>query len=100
MDTDKISGIFFSPISLKELETLIENCVRRAIGNPVDDSGDIIDIDEAAAFLGLQRPTLYTKVSKRQIPFMKQGKRLYFSKTDLTEWIKSTARKVKNIRHD
>lgn len=93
--SDKLSDILFSPISLKDLEILIENCVRRAIGNPTVEGDDIINIDEAAKFLGLERPTLYTKVSKRQIPFMKQSKRLYFSKKDLTEWIKSTARKVK-----
>lgn len=50
---------------------------------------DLLTINGAAEFLSLSVPTLYTKVSRREIPVSKRGKRLYFSKDDLSVWIKS-----------
>ena len=40
-------------------------------------------IKQAGEFLHLTVQTLYNKVSKNEIPFMKRGKRLYFSKEQL-----------------
>lgn len=48
-----------------------------------------ITIEEASEFLHLSKATLYTKVSKGEIPVMKRSKRLYFSTTDLEKYIKS-----------
>jgi excisionase family DNA binding protein len=50
---------------------------------------DLLTIKDAAKFLNLSLPTLYGKVSRREIPFMKRGKRLYFSRMELTDYIKS-----------
>lgn len=50
---------------------------------------DLLVIKDAAKFLNLSVPTLYGKVSRREIPFMKQGNRLYFSRVELTSYIKS-----------
>lgn len=47
-----------------------------------------LTIQEAAQFLNLTVPTIYSKVNKRELPFMKRGKRLYFSSTELMEYIK------------
>lgn len=60
----------------------------------------LINIDEASEFLNLSVSRIYTKVSKREIPFMKKSKRLYFSKSELLEYIKegrkSTQLELKN----
>lgn len=52
---------------------------------------DIININGASMITGLSVPTIYSKVSKREIPFSKPkgSKRLYFSKSELTEFIKT-----------
>ena len=50
---------------------------------------DLLNIQEAASFLNLSKATLYSKVHKRELPFMKQGNRLYFSRMELTDYIKS-----------
>jgi excisionase family DNA binding protein len=55
---------------------------------------EILNIDETADFLNLQRQTIYTLVSQRKIPFMKQGKRLHFSRSDLTAWLKTSNKKT------
>lgn len=49
----------------------------------------LFTIQQAAAFLGLTVATMYTKVSKAELPVMKRGKRLYFSQTELTEYLKT-----------
>jgi len=49
----------------------------------------LLTIKEAGEFLHLSIPTLYSYVSRSAIPVSKQGKRLYFSKKDLTEWVKT-----------
>jgi excisionase family DNA binding protein len=55
----------------------------------------LLNIQQAAAFLNLTVPTIYTKVSKSELPVMKRGKRLYFSQTELLEYLK-TGRKKSN----
>ena len=47
-----------------------------------------LNITQAAKFLDLAVPTLYSKVSRKEIPVNKRGKRLYFYKSELEEWIK------------
>jgi predicted DNA-binding transcriptional regulator AlpA len=47
------------------------------------------DIALAEEITGLARQTIYQLVSKRKIPFMKKSKKLYFSRTELLNWIKS-----------
>ena len=49
----------------------------------------LLTIEQAAEFLKLSIPTIYSLVSKRKVPANKKGKRLYFSKDELTGWIKS-----------
>lgn len=50
-------------------------------GNP------ILTVDEAANFLKLAKQTVYQLVSARDIPFSKKGKRLYFHRHELEQWI-------------
>ncbi len=62
---------------------------------PVFDPGsDILNITEAATLLNLTVPSVYGLVHKRVIPFSKRGKRLYFSKSELLDWIKQGRRKT------
>ncbi|NLN95174.1 MAG: helix-turn-helix domain-containing protein [Bacteroidales bacterium] len=61
---------------------------------PPEPTERFLTIQEAAEFLNLTVPTLYSKVHKRQIPVMKQGKRLYFSSTELMEYLKAGRKKT------
>ncbi len=60
---------------------------------PTEQPEQLLSIQQAAEFLSLSVPTLYSKVSKREIPVMKRGKRLYFSRTELLEYIKEGRKK-------
>lgn len=50
---------------------------------------EILNVDEAIAFLRLSRSCLYKKTSQKQIPYYKPPgcKRIYFRKVDLENWI-------------
>ncbi len=57
---------------------------------------DLIGVQEAAELLGLSPATVYTKVSHREIPFSKQGKKLYFSRNELIAYARSGRRLTKS----
>lgn len=50
---------------------------------------ELLTIQQASKFLNLSVPTLYSKVSRKEIPVNKKGKRLYFSKSELVKWVRS-----------
>ncbi len=60
---------------------------------PTKQPEKFLNIHEAAEFLSLSVPTVYSKVSKRELPVMKRSKRLYFSSTELMEYIKEGRKK-------
>ncbi|OJW17981.1 MAG: hypothetical protein BGO48_15475 [Mucilaginibacter sp. 44-25] len=60
----------------------------------VTEKDDLLNVEEAAAFLKISAASLYTKVSRKEIPFSKPGKRLYFSRSDLQEWVNSSKHKT------
>jgi len=63
------------------------------------DKTDLLNLSEAAVFLKISEASLYTKVSRKEIPFSKPGKRLYFSRSDLQEWVNRSKHKTgKEIR--
>jgi excisionase family DNA binding protein len=55
---------------------------------------ELLTISQAAKFLNLSVPTIYSKVCRKELPVNKQGKRLYFYRSELTEWVKSGRRKT------
>lgn len=75
---------------ISELKRLL---LEKSNNQPTKQLEQFLTIQEAAQFLNLSVPTIYSKVSKRDIPVMKRGKRLYFSNTDLMEYIKKGRKK-------
>ena len=78
--------------SKEELENIINSSVRKAINeqkitsdHPTQDK--ILSIQEATIFLNLAKQTLYGFTSRNEIPFIKRGKKLYFQKSDLENWL-------------
>jgi len=53
-----------------------------------------LTVQEAAQFLNLTVPTIYSKVSKGELPVMKRSKRLYFSSIELIEYLKIGRKKT------
>jgi excisionase family DNA binding protein len=80
---------------LTAIENLLLN-IQQQKQKPMNgnDSDEILTIQQASAFINLALPTIYALVSKREIPHSKRGKKLYFSKKELTIWIQSGKRKT------
>ena len=94
-----MNDILLTPIRLDELETLIQNSVRKVLNeNPSSSSQDpsdqLLTIQETAELLHLSVPTVYGLVHRKIVPVCKKGKRLYFPKKELIEWIKSGRKKT------
>lgn len=64
-----------------------------AIGKNPNQSEQLLSIQEAAEFLSLSVPTVYSKVSKGELPVMKRSKRLYFSQSELLSYLKEGRKK-------
>jgi excisionase family DNA binding protein len=82
-DLPNIIGKLF--VKLDKIEKLLK---ARKI-NDSDNNEELLTIEGAAELLKLSVATIYTKVCKNEIPVNKQGKRLYFYRAELLDWIKS-----------
>lgn len=56
---------------------------------------DITNVKGAAKILDSTSGTIYNLVHERRIPYHKQGKKLYFFKSELLEWIKNGKHKTR-----
>lgn len=63
--------------------------------DPANEQDEFLTIPQAAKLLHLSVPTMYGKTHRNQIPFMKRGKRVLFSKKQLIEYIEQ-GRKLTN----
>ena len=74
-----------------ELEEMIFTSLRKAfgefqLGKPKDPKG-FLNLTEVSKFLNLAPHTIYGMTCKREIPFIKKGKKLYFTESDLITWL-------------
>ncbi|MBN1988734.1 MAG: helix-turn-helix domain-containing protein [Bacteroidales bacterium] len=92
--------VFFN-VPLVKLEPIFKGWVKDVLAEnqpqqvePTTLPDQLLTIQQAADFLHLSVPTLYSKTSKRELPCMKQGKRLYFSQKELVEYLKQGRKKT------
>lgn len=62
--------------------------------SPNAETDQLLTVKEASVLLHLSVPTLYGLCQNKLVPFCKKSKRLYFSKLDLTAWVKEGRRKT------
>jgi len=80
---------------LSNIETLLIDLKQQLqMVNTTDQPEKLLTIHEAAEFLSLTVPTMYSKVSKGELPVMKRANRLYFSRTELLEYLKQGRKKT------
>lgn len=85
----------------QELHNIIKDAIAVAVQQfpqpqLVSSAPDYLTIEEAAALLNLAKPTIYSMVSKRAIPFIKKTKKLYFSKSGLNTWLAEGRKRTKD----
>ncbi|MCK9291653.1 MAG: helix-turn-helix domain-containing protein [Bacteroidales bacterium] len=89
--------VFFN-VPLSKLEPIFKRWIKEVYHEtkttePKEQPEQLLTIQEAADFLNLSVATMYGKVHKRELPFMKRSKRLYFSRTELMEYLKAGRQK-------
>lgn len=92
---------------METIQPRLDEAVSKAINHasgPVDDD-DMINIQEVMEITGYALPTIYKYTSLNLIPGVwRRGKRLWFSKAALLEWMKNdtgrTVGRPKKIKDD
>jgi excisionase family DNA binding protein len=86
---------------LDSIKELVEKLISNQVASRKKNEMEIMTIDEASAFLFIAKQTIYGFVCKRQIPHFKRGKRLYFKRDDLLNWVlEAKVKTVKEIEND
>lgn len=93
--------VMLAPLTIAEFREIIREEIRNVLGEtPVRSiasaSEDFMNIKQASSFTQIAVATIYDYTHKKKIPFSKVGKKLIFSKKELTEWIKNHRKQTKN----
>lgn len=92
-----MQNLILVPYTKNEFKELIKDSVSEILTENATNKKDqnfYLNIKEACDFLNLARPTIYSLTSKRKIPFIKKGKKLYFKKSDLEIWLNDGKKKT------
>jgi predicted DNA-binding transcriptional regulator AlpA len=88
-------------ITVGDFERIVENAVSDKVEEAVqlafeerakldeDQTEDIIGVKIAAKLTGLSIPTVYSKVSRFEMPTMSRGRPLLFSRKELISWLEN-----------
>jgi excisionase family DNA binding protein len=62
---------------------------------PTRKDNELMNVQQVADYLTLAVQTIYGLVHNMEIPYFKRGKRLYFRRTEIDDWISQAKRKTK-----
>ena len=91
--------LIMSTFSKSELQDMFREVMSDSISslakdmispNKVQNDDKIINTSEAAEFLGISRMTLFRRMKLGQVPYKRLGRRVMFSKLQLTDWIRES----------
>jgi len=95
-----MENIVFTQLSVQEVRNMLRDEVRQALRefgqNPIKEhsENDLLNIQEVAQKLNLAVPSIYGLVHRRQIPYIKRGKKLIFENSQVEEWLKNGRQKT------
>jgi excisionase family DNA binding protein len=70
---------------LNSIEALLKSMSRVDNGNVA--VTEILNVDEAANYLSVTKSHIYKQTSQNEIPHYKRGKKIYFKRSELDEWL-------------
>lgn len=95
-----MENVIFTQLSIPELRQLFRQeletyfATQKQGNTNQPEPEQLLTVQQAAELLNLSVPTLYGYTQRAEIPVCKRGKRLYFSKQSLFEWIKDGRKKT------
>jgi excisionase family DNA binding protein len=72
---------------LDRIEHLIQQRANEVPSADKETEDQLMNVTALAEYLSLSRTTIYSMTHRREIPFYKKGKRLYFRQSDIDTWI-------------
>lgn len=87
-----MKDLILTQVPLAELRQMLRQEIRNALAESAlqEDTGKgkrILTIDECAEFTGKSKSHLYKLTSSGGIPHSKRGKRLYFDRREIEQWL-------------
>ena len=83
------------PEAVSDLFTKVESIeqfiIEQANREP-EQKDELLTVKKTAEFLNLAVPTIYGLIHRKELPNMKRGKKVYFSKEDLINYLKEGKR--------
>lgn len=70
---------------LNNIENLLKTVVKKDNGTVT--ITEVLNLSQAAEYVSLSKSAIYKKTSERNIPHFKQGKKLYFKRSELDGWL-------------
>jgi excisionase family DNA binding protein len=94
-----MENLVFTQLSISEMRQLFQQELQSFFASNILSSAstatdELLTIRQAADLLKLSVATIYGLVSRAQLPVNKRGKRLYFTKHELTEWVRAGRKKT------
>lgn len=94
--------LFILPIDEEQADVLIKfieqqtekNSVKQIEATEINSQKRYLTLDELAELLSIPRNTIYAKTSRREIPFLKVGRRLMFDRHEIEKWLSESQKKV------
>ncbi len=79
---------------LSRIEGLLIQALENKQEQKVPYESKWMNVSEAAEYLQIAKPTLYALTCRREIPLYKRGKKIYFKKDELNEWLEKGKKKT------
>jgi excisionase family DNA binding protein len=91
MDKTVLISLTIDDLKLLIIDS-VNACLKHSPGSQqATDPDRLMNVDEAADFLSLSKSSIYSMTCKGELPAMKMhgGRKLYFSRNDLMEFLKA-----------
>ena len=69
------------------IRTIVAEELGRALDRAPESQPEVMSADAAAAFLGVDRKTVYDYAHRGELPHERLGKRMLFSRDALLQWL-------------
>lgn len=70
---------------LNNIESLLKTVMKNDNGTVT--ITEVLNLNQAAEYVSLSKSAIYKKTSERNIPHFKKGKKLYFKRSELDDWL-------------
>ena len=84
---------------LSDLKAAFRSELDSVLASSTTSLAELGGIELAQEITRLSKPRIYALVAARQIPHSKRGKKLYFNRANLLDWIAAGNRQVKEVAY-